>query len=96
MIIRELVKENRNLSAQVQMQYTYYKRIESLQTELRDFRHDIENHIFTIQSLYEKNLGDKADAYAQSLMRFYMPNIVCAKVKILRLISIYSFPDKIP
>lgn len=61
------------LEKQITAQIGYYSRIDKLNTEMREFRHDYKNHMICLQALVEKGQLDDA---AQYLKGITMQNII--------------------
>lgn len=63
----ELRAENRLLQSQVRAQQEYYANITEHYRDVRRMRHDIDNHLYTIQALLEDGKADDAARYAGQL-----------------------------
>lgn len=55
------------LEKQVNEQVDYYKKIDKIDKELRDFRHDYKNHMICVQSLLDAKEYDEAREYIQGI-----------------------------
>lgn len=55
------------LEKQVNEQVDYYKKIDKIDKELRDFRHDYKNHMICVQSLIEAKEYDEATEYLEGI-----------------------------
>ena len=60
----ELRAQNRLLQSQIRDQQEYYAALAEHYRDVRKMRHDIDNHIYTIQSLLEDGKQDDAARYA--------------------------------
>ena len=57
------------MEKQVDSQVSYYKKINALTDDLREFRHDYKNHMICIQSLIEKGQSKDAVEYLKSITK---------------------------
>ncbi|MBO5373654.1 MAG: GHKL domain-containing protein [Lachnospiraceae bacterium] len=64
MKIEELLKSEQMLK---NMQMQYYKNLLEKEKETRKYRHDMNNHLFYIQSLLERNHEEEAKVYVEQL-----------------------------
>ncbi len=55
------------LEKQVNEQVDYYKKIDKIDKDLRDFRHDYKNHMICVQSLIEAKEYDEATEYLEGI-----------------------------
>lgn len=55
------------LEKQVNEQVDYYKKIDKIDKELHDFRHDYKNHMICVQSLIEAKEYDEATEYLEGI-----------------------------
>lgn len=55
------------LEKQVNEQVDYYKKIDKIDKDLRDFRHDYKNHMICVQSLIEAKEYDEATEYLKGI-----------------------------
>lgn len=67
--ISSLYFENQSslLEKQVETQVNYYKKIDKLNDDVRQFRHDYRNHLLCIQGMLKAQEYDEAIAYAEKL-----------------------------
>lgn len=67
--ISSLYFENQSslLEKQVETQVKYYKKIDKLNDDVRQFRHDYRNHLLCIQGMLKAQEYDEAIAYAEKL-----------------------------
>lgn len=69
-MIREKREENRQaelLAVQLDSIRQHIKQVESLYQNIRSIRHDMTNHILTLERLYEGNKEEEAKAYGKDL-----------------------------
>ncbi len=64
---KQLVNENNYLSKQNQIQYEYYEAFDEYQQELRKMKHDISNHLYTIELMLENSEESEGKRYAKEV-----------------------------
>ena len=71
---KQLRNENQYLDNQVKLQHEYYEAQDEYRQKIREMRHDIENHIRTIQILIEKGEQEEFKRYSDELFTSYHSN----------------------
>jgi len=64
---QEEAKQNELLNSQIESMKHHIGRVERLYTDIRGLRHDMGNHITTLEALYETGKGAAADEYMEKL-----------------------------
>lgn len=59
--------ENRLLSTQMEHMKLHIEQVENLYQDIRSMKHDMKNHILTLERLYEKNETEQAKTYVQGM-----------------------------
>ena len=67
----ELETKNKLLNAQIHAQEQYYRHLTESYDNIRLLRHDINNHLYTIQTLIEDGKTDEAREYANNIQEYF-------------------------
>ena len=92
---RELQAEKRLLEQQIRQQYQHFQELQQSREDLRTLRHDLSNHMQTIQGLLAAGQQTSAQAYACQLSGQYARSAGCMLCPHLLVDTVLSSKDAV-